>query len=102
MPPPVAAALDQLAQAKALVAQLIGELQPDEGVDDNDDAFGQDDEMLAYDQQQGLPYVIMFDYRSDGGPLLVGPFPTRWAATDYVHTLEPFDAEWMEVPVSKP
>ena len=31
-----------------------------------------------------MSYVLEFDYRSDGGPRLVGPFPDETAASEYV------------------
>lgn len=34
-----------------------------------------------------MNYVLVFDYRSDDGPPLVGPFPSRETAFDYAGTL---------------
>lgn len=62
-----------------------------------------DDERALLDRSQGLPWLIQFNYRSDGGPLLVGTFPSRDAAYGYVHDyLEPFESGFSVFPISAP
>lgn len=72
------------------------------GVSDPDDQDQDDSERALLGEALGLEYVISFDYRSDGGPMLVGTFPSREAAIDHVRALEPFESEWCVVPVTPP
>lgn len=36
-------------------------------------------------------YVVVFEERSDEGPRLVGPFPTRDAAWEFLDAMPPMD-----------
>lgn len=74
--------------------ELMGVSDPD---DDDDD-----DETAMLGAALGLEYIVSFDYRADGGPMLIGTFPSREAARDHVLTLEPIDAEWCVVPITPP
>lgn len=46
--------------------------------------------------------IIEFDHRDDGGPKLVGPFPTRSAAVGHVERLGQLEAVWSVVPLTAP
>ena len=39
-------------------------------------------------EQVNEQYVLVFDYRSDGGPRMVGPFPTRAAAFAHADAID--------------
>lgn len=39
-------------------------------------------------------WAVEFEYRSDEGPLLVGPFPSKLAAQDYIDSLSGVVAEF--------
>jgi hypothetical protein len=47
-------------------------------------------------------YVLEFDYRSDNGPVLVGPFDSRAEAFAAVPTGEGFEAEYCARPLTPP
>jgi hypothetical protein len=46
--------------------------------------------------------IIEFDYRDDGGPKRVGPFPSRSSALEHVDHLGAPDAVWSVVPLTSP
>lgn len=52
--------------------------------------------------EQRETYVVDFDYRSDGGPHLVGPFETREAAHEYTDSFRGpgWEASFCVVPVT--
>lgn len=49
-------------------------------------------------------WVIEYDYRSDNGPRMVGPFPSRQAAEAWADTLRGpgWEAEFSYCPVTPP
>jgi hypothetical protein len=47
-------------------------------------------------------YVLEFDYRSDGGPRLVGPFNSREEAWAAVPVRDGFKAAYCVVPLAAP
>lgn len=100
LPPAVGQALDLLVGAQESVCALMAAWD----VYDPDAPENQDTEENMLDAHEGLPYIIMFDYRSDSGPTIIGPFPSRTAASDHMLTLARagFEAEWSTVPISKP
>jgi hypothetical protein len=46
--------------------------------------------------------MVEFDYRSDGGPQLVGPFPTKDVADLWLQSLPPMDYEANMAPFEHP
>lgn len=95
-PDAVTQALPHLTDGKQLCAQIIAALQDEEGIVEDDG------EAASYARVLGLPYIVVFHYRSDEGPSVVGPFPTRVAAQDHVLGLEPFEADYEYWPISRP
>jgi len=47
-------------------------------------------------------YILEFDYRSDNGPVLVGPFDSREEAALAVPIGVGFEAEWNTRPLTPP
>lgn len=47
-------------------------------------------------------YAVDFDYRSDGGPTLIGPFATKEAGDRWVGTLELLDCHYQVRPMHVP
>jgi hypothetical protein len=47
-------------------------------------------------------YVLEFDYRSDNGPRLVGPFDSREETYAAVPVGAGFEAEWITRPLTPP
>ncbi len=97
LPPDVGQALDLIIAAKNSVHKLLDLLgaPPEE-------EKKQLGEQELYDLNVNRHYVIQFEFRSDGGPMLVGTFPSRVAALDHLHQLEPFEAEWSVYPLTSP
>ena len=49
-----------------------------------------------------IVYVILFEYRSDNGPSLVGPFGTEAAAGRWVTALKLLDSKYSVLPMYVP
>lgn len=49
-----------------------------------------------------MMFVVQFDYRSDNGPTLCGPFATRAAADKWAAKQCPEASSWLVVPLFVP
>jgi hypothetical protein len=97
-PAPVAQLIDLVVAADAACDQMM----QCAGVSDPDDDAPDDGEQSLLGQALGLQYLVRFVHRDDGGPLVVGTFPSREAARDYLLSLEPLESDSDIWPITPP
>jgi len=56
------------------------------------------------EQQPAQAFILEFEYRSDNGPLYVGPFDSRDAAFDYARSFAGpgWEASYEAIPIHAP